>query len=260
MGGGASSNVVTKYEAKENEPPSVETEVKLSKLGSRLRAFQHSSSGEIMVLIDHDMNSVKDIVGRIDDWYEVHISAKQTEYMASLKLVTKIESFSSAASTVNNAVETKIAPKTSKELSREKSDTSLMSESLGGQSVLKSRSMTKLPAPSVQNQNAFESTDFQQEKKRFAYIPAFSKFSSTSSESKMDELRSSQEFEGANAGKMTCRVCGKVIYAGKNKAIYEEHANNCLRLNDLKSSFEDINRKLRPVSSGLILIDIFSFL
>jgi len=78
------------------------TVIPISELGSKLRAFQHSSNGEILMLVGHSIHEVVDVVS---EWDELTISPVQIMYLQRIRISTEISQsndFNQTESTSNS--------------------------------------------------------------------------------------------------------------------------------------------------------------
>lgn len=64
--------------------------IPLSNLASHLHVYQHCTTGEIMILVDHMINDIGRIIDTPNDWFPVTVSKKESKYLESLKVHTSL--------------------------------------------------------------------------------------------------------------------------------------------------------------------------
>ena len=64
--------------------------IPLKNLAGHLKVFQHCTTGEVLVLVDHSIGDLGNIVDRPSDWFQVLVSRKQPIYLETLKVVASI--------------------------------------------------------------------------------------------------------------------------------------------------------------------------
>jgi hypothetical protein len=64
--------------------------IPLSNLASHLHVYQHCTSGEVMILVDHTINDIGRIIDAPNDWFPVTVSKKESKYLESLKIHTSL--------------------------------------------------------------------------------------------------------------------------------------------------------------------------
>lgn len=64
--------------------------IPLKSLASHLRVYQHCTTGEVLVLVDHLIGDIGGIVEKPNDWFQVSVSKKESKYLETLKVITSL--------------------------------------------------------------------------------------------------------------------------------------------------------------------------
>ena len=64
--------------------------IPLAQLIRHLHLYQHGSSGDVLILVDHELKDIPHLVDRADDWFRVSLAKQQAEYTAGIHLVTSL--------------------------------------------------------------------------------------------------------------------------------------------------------------------------
>lgn len=75
--------------------------IPLKDLASHLRVYQHCTTGEVLVLVDHIIDDICGIIDKPKDWFPVAVCKKQTKYLETLKVLTSLSEGDGVSSSGN---------------------------------------------------------------------------------------------------------------------------------------------------------------
>ena len=64
--------------------------IPLKSLASHLKVYQHCTTGEVLVLVDHLISDIGGIIEKPTDWFQVSVSKKESKYLETLKVITSL--------------------------------------------------------------------------------------------------------------------------------------------------------------------------
>lgn len=64
--------------------------IPLKNLASHLRVYQHCTTGEVLVLVDHTIEEIYGIIDKPKDWFPVAVCKKESKYLETLKVLTSL--------------------------------------------------------------------------------------------------------------------------------------------------------------------------
>ena len=64
--------------------------IPLKNLASHLRVYQHCTTGEVLVLVDHTIDDIYGIIDKPKDWFPVAVCKKESKYLETLKVLTSL--------------------------------------------------------------------------------------------------------------------------------------------------------------------------
>ena len=92
MGAGASAGTANAESRHSTtvEPSTEHKHIPLAQLIRHLHLYQHGSSGDVLILVDHELKDIPHLVDRADDWFRVSLAKQQVEYTGGIHLVTSL--------------------------------------------------------------------------------------------------------------------------------------------------------------------------
>ena len=95
MGAGASASAAgAAANTESRHSTTVETSehkhIPIAQLIRHLQLYQHGSSGDVLILVDHELKDIPHLVDRPDDWFRVSLAKQQAEYTGGIHIVTSL--------------------------------------------------------------------------------------------------------------------------------------------------------------------------
>ena len=91
MGAGASTGSANAESRHSTTVESTEHKhVPIAQLIRHLQLYQHGSSGDVLILVDHELKDIPHLVDRPDDWFRVSLAKQQAEYTGGIHIVTSL--------------------------------------------------------------------------------------------------------------------------------------------------------------------------
>jgi hypothetical protein len=100
--------------------------IPLKNLASHLKVYQHCTTGEVLVLVDHNIGEIGSIVDHPNDWFPVSVSKKESKYLETLKVLTSLNEREGQSSEGNGRLSSRTAESGHVSLKRHDSDRSLL--------------------------------------------------------------------------------------------------------------------------------------
>lgn len=83
--------------------------IPLKNLASHLKVYQHCTTGEVLVLVDHNIGEIGGIVDHPNDWFPVAVSKKESKYLETLKVLTSLNEREGQSSEGNGKLSSRTA-------------------------------------------------------------------------------------------------------------------------------------------------------
>lgn len=100
--------------------------IPLKNLASHLKVYQHCTTGEVLVLVDHNIGEIGSIVDQPNDWFPVAVSKKESKYLETLKVLTSLNEREGQLSEGNGKLSSRTVESGHVSLKRHDSDRSLL--------------------------------------------------------------------------------------------------------------------------------------
>lgn len=100
--------------------------IPLKNLASHLKVYQHCTTGEVLVLVDHNIGEISSIVDQPNDWFPVSVSKKESKYLETLKVLTSLNEREGQSSEGNGRLSSRTVESGLMSLKRHDSDRSLL--------------------------------------------------------------------------------------------------------------------------------------